>query len=157
MKIRPVRVYKDTSVFGGIRDEEFAEISQAFFEQIRKGQFHLVTSAVVQEEMQFAPKEVHGLFDEMLEVAEVIEISEDALRLQRSYLEAGIVGERWATDALHVALATVSGCALIVSWNFAHIVHFEKIPLYNAVNTLQGYSSIAIHSPLEVVSYEEEV
>jgi hypothetical protein len=157
MKIRPVRAYADTSVFGGIRDEEFAEVSKAFFEQVRRGHFQLVTSAVVQEEMQFAPQEVHNLFDEMLEMAEVIEITEDALRLQKSYLDAGILGERWATDALHVALATVSVCTLIVSWNFGHIVHFEKIPLYNAVNTLKGYSSISIHSPLEVVSYEEEV
>ena len=39
-----------------------------------------------------------------------------------------------------VALATVSKCSLIVSWNFKHIVHFEKIPLYNAVNTLKRFT-----------------
>jgi hypothetical protein len=50
----------------------------------------------------------------------------------------------------------VTGCSLIVSWNFRHIVHFEKIPLYNAVNTLKGYSSIAIYSPQEVIKYEDE-
>jgi len=37
-------------------------------------------------------------------------------------------------DALHVAVATVSNCRLIVSWNFKHIVNFQKIPLYNGVN-----------------------
>jgi hypothetical protein len=55
-----------------------------------------------------------------------------------------------------VALATVTGCAVIVSWNFQHIVHFQKIPLYNAVNVLKGYRSIAIFSPREVILYEDE-
>ncbi|MYF75373.1 MAG: type II toxin-antitoxin system VapC family toxin, partial [Gemmatimonadetes bacterium] len=57
---------------------------------------------------------------------------------------------------LHVALATIGGCSMIVSWNFKHIVHFSKIPLYNAVNTLSGYSNIAIHSPHEAINYEDE-
>lgn len=41
-----------------------------------------------------------------------------------AYLQAGIVTPRYFDDALHVALATVSGYTLIVSWNFQHIVHF---------------------------------
>jgi len=39
-------------------------------------------------------------------------------------------------DALHVALASVAGCTMIVSWNFKHIVHFPKIPLYRAINVI---------------------
>ena len=63
---------------------------------------------------------------------------------------------KYSDDALHVAVATVSGCSLIVSWNFKHIVHFQKIPLYNAINAIQGYPQIAIFSPLEVIRYEDE-
>ena len=55
-----------------------------------------------------------------------------------------------------MALATVAECALIVSWNFQYIVHFQKIPLYNAMNTLKGYQQIAIYSPREVIEYEDE-
>jgi len=44
---------------------------------------------------------------------------------------------------------------IIVSWNFRHIVNFRKIPLFNAVSVLKGYRQIAIHSPMEVISYEE--
>jgi hypothetical protein len=50
----------------------------------------------------------------------------------------------------------LSGCSLIVSWNFKHIVHFEKIPLYNAINTVNGFQNIAIFSPQEVIKYEEK-
>ena len=93
----------------------------------------------------------------MTMMAEIIEVDEAMLRLMRGYLDAGIVTEKWRDDALHVAQATVTGCDLIVSWNFKHIVHFQKIPFYNAVNTLHGYKAIAIHSPLEVISDEEEI
>jgi hypothetical protein len=83
----------------------------------------------------------------------VVDVSAEALSLRDAYLEAGVVTQQWADDALHVAIATVASCSLIVSWNFRHIVHFEKIPLYNAVNTLKGYGTIGIFSPLEVIGY----
>ncbi len=90
----------------------------------------------------------------MADCMEFCEVHDDAVILQQAYLEAGIVGESSMTDALHVALAAVLGCRMIVSWNFRHIVHFQKIPLYNAINRVYGYPEIAIHSPLEVVSDE---
>lgn len=156
MKIQILSVYADTSVFGGAFDEEFEQASQSFFDMVRRGDFNLLTSVVVQEEIEHAPAKIGELFDEMLNFAEIVEISEGALQLQRSYLDAEIVTKKWATDALHVALATIGECSMIVSWNFRHIVHFSKISLYNAVNTRSGYSNIAIHSPQEVIDYEDE-
>ena len=154
--MKPIRVYADTSVFGGVYDDEFRQPSLTFFEQVKNGQFVLVTSAVVQDEMVAAPPTVRHFFEEMLGFAEVADITESALDLRDAYLQAKIVTSRYSDDALHVALATMAGCALIVSWNFQHIVHFQKIPLYNAMNTLRGYQQIAIFSPREVIRYEDQ-
>ena len=85
-----------------------------------------------------------------------VEIGEDADALQQAYLGAHIVGPKWETDVLHVAMATVSGCMAIVSWNFKHIVNFRRIPLYNEVNRANGYGPLAIHTPPEVVVDEED-
>jgi hypothetical protein len=126
------------------------------FQQVKSGQFGLVTSAVVQDEMVAAPPTVRRFFEEMLGHAEVVDITANALELRDAYLQAKIVTPKYSDDALHVALATIAGCPLIVSWNFQHIVHFQKIPLYNAMNTLQGYQPIAIFSPREVIRYEDE-
>ena len=150
------RIHADTSVFGGVFDEEYAEASGTVFALVRTGRFNLVLSRVVENEIAGAPVEVSELFGDMLRYAEVAMTSEAAVDLQRAYLEAGIVSERYALDALHVALATVSGCSVIVSWNFRHIVHFRKVPMYNAVNIDQGYPIITICSPPEVIEYEEE-
>jgi len=149
------RVYVDTSVFGGVFDDEFRRPSQDFFDQIKLGQFTLVTSAVVQEELVPAPQSVKDFFDTVLPNAELVQITENALKLRQAYLNAEIVSAKYSNDALHVALATVAGCPVIVSWNFRHIVHADKIPLYNAINILQGYNQIAIYSPWEVMKYED--
>lgn len=151
----PIRAYSDTSVFGGPFDAEFASPSGAFFEQVRAGRFRLVTSALVADEIESAPEAVRTLFNEFAAVADIAGIGDEAIRLHEAYLSAGILGPASVSDALHVAIATASECRVIVSWNFKHIVHIEKIARYNAVNTLLGFGVIAIHSPAEVISYEK--
>ena len=54
-------------------------------------------------------------------------------------------------------LAVVRVADLIISWNFKHIVHFDKIRQYNRINALHGYQAIDIRSPQEVVGYEEDI
>jgi len=157
--IRPfqkyIRVYADTSVFGGVFDKEFEVPSKLFFDSVKKSRFSLITSELVRQEIQAAPMKVQKLFYDILPIADVAEITEKALKLQQAYTSAEILPGRYSTDALHVALATVSKASFIVSWNFKHIVNFQKIPMYNAVNTLHGYTEIAIYSPLEVIEYED--
>jgi predicted nucleic acid-binding protein len=154
MKQKTITLYADTSVFGGPFDEEFSESSRLFFDQVRRGRFLLIVSAVVQAEIAPAPRDARELFEEMLAYAEIVEPADEALVLRQAYIDEGILPPASADDALHVALATVSECFAIVSWNFKHIVHFRKIPLYNAVNALHGYHAIGIFSPREVIDYE---
>jgi predicted nucleic acid-binding protein len=152
----PILSYADTSVFGGVFDEGFDETSKAFFQQVKEKRFKLVISPIVQKEIELAPENVRQFFDEITESADFIAISEEALLLRQAYLDAGIVTQKSTADALHVALATVAKCQLIVSWNFKHIVHFQKVPLYRAINTIKGYKEINIYSPPEVIDYESE-
>jgi hypothetical protein len=148
-------MYADTSVFGGVFDEEFSRPSLALFDWVRRRRLTLVTSALVEEELVPAPERVRRLFEEMLAFSEWVTISQDVLDLRHAYVRAGIVTRRSEADALHVAMATVNHCPVLVSWNCRHIVHFEKIPRYNAVNKLNGFAEIAIHTPHEVV-YDED-
>ena len=156
MTFHPLRVYADTSVFGGVFDREFERPSARFFEEVRQGRFRLVVSPLIEDEISTAPVEVRALLDEMLPLAEPVVLVDEALRLQKAYLRAGVVGSGSMADALHVALASVAECRLIVSWNFKHIVHFDKIPLYNAINVASGYAPIGIHSPAEVIEDVDE-
>ncbi len=150
-----MRIYADTSVFGGAFDDEFANPTKRFFAEVDAGRFTLVTSVIVAAEIDPAPQEVRDFFDRYIPVVEIIGVGYEAMQLQQRYIQAGVVTEKSEEDALHVAVATVAECDLIVSWNFRHIVHFDKIPKYNAVNILSGHSQIGIYSPLEVIRYED--
>ncbi len=106
--------------------------------------------------MEEAPDSVRGLFEELRRLGETVDVTEEAVRLQQAYLDANIVGSTWEADAVHVAIATIWHRRLIVSWNFKHIVNFQKIPLYTGVNLASGYGVIGIHTPQEVIAHEDE-
>ncbi|HPO12980.1 MAG TPA: hypothetical protein PLI09_06010 [Candidatus Hydrogenedentes bacterium] len=156
MMTGPMRVYADTSVFGGALDPEFSALSEPFFDRVRGGAVELVVSAVVVDELEGAPQAVCDFFEELAPLIVRVEVDEDARALRQAYMRAEIVGPRWKADALQVAVATVSGCRAIVSWNFKHIVNFRRILLYNEVNQAEGYAPIAIHTPPEVIIDEED-
>lgn len=148
-------VYADTSVFGGVFDEGFTNPSKAFFDAVKTGRFKLIISTTLDDEIKNAPDYVVNLYREMTRESAVVTNAEAVETLKNEYIKQGILTFKWEADALHVASAVVGGCSVIVSWNFKHIVHFEKIRLYNAVNVLTGYREVFIHSPSEVIEYDE--
>ena len=155
--MRRIRVYVDTSVFGGMHDEEFAEPTGRFFRQVQEGRFLVLVSTLSVDELNGAPECVTDVLRQLLpEQVEPVALTEEVRELAEEYVRAGVLSQKYADDAVHVAAATVAGAELIVSWNFRHIVHFQKIPLYNAMNTLRGYQQIAIFSPREVIHYEDQ-
>ncbi len=110
MRRGPVRVYVDTSVYGGVFDDEFAEASEAFFARARAGALRLVASPAVDDELLGAPQRVRDFASELLAVAETTRITEEALQLRQAYLSAGIVGAvGGGVDALHSACGAGDG------------------------------------------------
>lgn len=88
------RVYADTSVFGGVFDEGFDLASRRFFEEVRSGRFHLVLSAVVEDELVKAPDRVRQFYDEISVLAEFVPVSEEADALHRAYLSGDFRSRR---------------------------------------------------------------
>lgn len=116
----------------------------------------LTVSAVVMLELTDAPTRVIELVTGMRERLVVLDATPESYALQQRYLAAGILTPRWEDDALHVAMATVAGCDVMVSWNFKHIVNFRKIHQYNQVNQVMGYRPIDIRTPEEVIDYDTQ-
>ena len=57
------RVYVDNSVISGTQDEEFAEESRLFFEQVREGIYRVLISDISYDEMDQAPAEARKISD----------------------------------------------------------------------------------------------
>lgn len=147
-----LRIYADTSVFGGCHDEEFRKDSLKLIRQISHGRILLLVSEVVLRELEAAPRDVLRILEELPpDHVERIYLSRDVLELREAYLRAGILARKWADDALHVAAATVARADAIVSWNFKHIVRLDKMKEYQRVNLQQGYGILTIITPREVL------
>lgn len=150
--MKKMRIYIDTSVVGGCFDDEFEYESNLIIQMAFEGKVTLLISDELVAEIQYAPQEVQDiLFSLPKECVERLETTEEAIELQNAYLKAEILGKASESDALHVANATVAKADMIVSWNFKHIVHYDKIRGFNSVNIREGYGTIAIYSPKEVV------
>ena len=112
----------------------------------------LLISELLADELEEAPSDVQRILSDLPEESlEFVMHSEEARRLRDAYLNATVVGRAHDMDAYHVALATTARADMIVSWNFKHIVHYDKIRGFNAVNLREGYMPLEIHSPKEVV------
>lgn len=151
------RVYIDTSVLGGCFDPEFARWSNALLADFRAGRLKPVISEIITAEIADAPPAVRELLAELLLLApETLSITLEVLALADAYQARGILTPKFYADGLHIALATSAEVDLLVSWNFRHIVHYDKIRLFTAVNLERGYKPLAIYSPREVASDEED-
>ena len=146
-----IRVYVDTSVFGGAHDEEFAEATKRFLERVNEGEYRLVISSLTHDELDGAPPEVAEFVENLVEGSyEEIDLDDEMRELAKAYISGGALGRASEYDALHVAAATVAKADLILSWNFRHIVNYDRIKKFNAVNLLNGYRTMDIRSPKEL-------
>jgi hypothetical protein len=150
------RIYVDTSVIGGCFDQEFALWSEGLLRDFQEGNFKPVTSDVLAAEIEAAPEFVQEKYAELLALSpDILEVTEPALGLADLYQQRQVLTANFYGDGLHIALATIAEVDVLVSWNFKHIVHFDKIRLFNAVNLEQGYKPLQIYSPREVTTYGE--
>ncbi len=151
------RLYFDTSVFGGIFDEEFEEISTLLFEKVKLGQIICVYSDLSETELLSAPEYVQKFFVDLpKEYMEFVEVSEEAYSLADKYLTEKVVGKTSADDCRHIAAATINRVDILVSWNFKHIVNVFRIRGYNSINIRCGYPQLDIRSPKEIVNDEND-
>ena len=75
MTKRPLRIYVDTSVFGGVFDDEFERASLELFDQARRGKCRVVVSSLVIDELAGAPEPVRAMFQEVRHLVELVGVS----------------------------------------------------------------------------------
>ncbi len=151
------RFYFDTSVFGGIFDEEFETESQLLFDMVHNGMVRCVYSELSEKELQNAPERVKAFFQELNSTQlERIQITEECYQLAKMYIDEKVVGLTSFDDCLHIAAATLNKVDILVSWNFKHIVNIFRIRGYNSVNLRLGHGTLEIRSPREIVSNDNE-
>jgi hypothetical protein len=148
--MKQLRVYIENSVVGGYFDALFEEATKKLFDKFRNGEYIAVISTHTYAELDNgAPENVKSNLETIS--YERIDVTEIMLNLAQKYMDENIVSENYRSDALHIAVATVSGVDVLVSWNFKHIVNLNRIKLFNSVNLKEGFNLLEIRTPLEVI------
>jgi len=154
--IRP-RVYIDTSIVGAYYGHEFRSITRLFFRRLEEGELIFVLSDLLQSELESAPREVREHLDRYPEDCfERVKLTKEAIQLADRYIAEKVVGETSLRDCRHIALATVAKVDVLASWNFRHIVNWDRIKGYNQVNNLLGYPSIEIRNPRDLINHSHD-
>jgi hypothetical protein len=156
--MRTQKVYLETTLFNFYADEsrDAHPDTVKLFKEIAGGKYEAYTSTYVTDELENAPEakrdKMMGLISEY-NIA-VLAPSDEAVKLADIYIEEGIIPQKYRTDGLHIAIATMNDLDMIVSMNFKHIVKRKTILATGKINNLNGYRAIEIYSPMEVVENE---
>ena len=150
------RIYIDTSVIGGYFDEEFEVHTKSLFDRIINKDFTIFYSEVYETELELAPdwvKEIPKLIPK--DCYNFLDLNEESKELAETYIKEQALGKASRNDAYHIAIASVNRLDCLISWNFKHIVNFDKIKLFNSINIRLGYPMIDIRTPLDFLKYED--
>ena len=154
-------IYLETTIFNfPFADDApyFQADTLQLFAEIKAGKFQPFTSTYVTQELENT-KDIEKLQKMKALITgygiKVIPASEEIIRLADVYKSAGVIPEKYSTDALHIAAATVAGIDYIISLNFRHIVKHKTIIETEIINAREGFKRVFIHTPAEVIDYDE--
>lgn len=150
------RIYIDTSVIGGYYDIEFELATKKLFDRIISKDFAIYFSEVNETELILAPQHIRDVKTLIpTDCLTFIEMSEEVETLAQTYISEKALGKASINDAYHIALSSIHRLDCLISWNFKHIVNFDKIKIFNSINLRLGYPLIDIRSPLEFLKDEK--
>ena len=147
-----IKIYLDTSVISHLEAEDTPEKKQDtvdFWLELIKGQYIVTISDLTIAELFKCPEPKRTLLFEHLSVIDYVEVQEipETITLADEYLKYGVLNPKSRDDCRHIAIATITGCKYIVSWNFKHFVNIKTINKVQAVNKLMNYNEINILPP----------
>ena len=112
-----------------------------------------VSALVVREAGKGDPRQAQGRLA-AISPFPVLDVDVEAEALAAKLMTGKAVPEEYPEDALHVALATVNGMEVLVTWNFSHLNNpFSRVMIRQIVEN-EGYTCPEIVSPDELVGDE---
>ena len=147
-----IKIYLDTSVISYLEAEDSPEKMQDtvnFWQELIRGQYIVTISDLTIAELSKCAEPKRTLLFEHLSVIDYVEVREipETITLADEYLKYGVLNPKSRDDCRHIAIATITECKYIVSWNFKHFVNIKTINKVQAVNKLMNYNEINILPP----------
>ena len=151
------RIYLDTSVVSHLDAPDAPEKMQdtlQLWNQIQAGEYDVVMSEVVFDELAACMEPKRSYLAAYLQQIhfERVSSNNDTITLASKFIDFGVLREKSFDDCRHIAAALLSGCDIIVSWNFKHIVNTKTIKGTKVITTMEGFKDIIICSPTMLIN-----
>ena len=122
--------------------------------QTRRQDFDLFTSQLVIDESSAGDPDAATRRLEVLDEIPLLEPSEDVAELAQALIGQVPFPKRAAADALHIAIAVVSGMDYLLTWNCTHIANAARRSAIESVCRSKGYEIPIICTPEELLEEE---
>ena len=156
-------VYLETSFISYLTapfsaDEKIARdqvASRRWWEEERAKCDLMVSFAVWREIGDGNPDKAKGR-ESIIKAIRSIPASADATRLANMLLAAHALPANSSTDALHIALASVAGADILLTWNCRHIANPVSLPKTVEVVLSAGFKCPALATPAQLLEATDE-
>jgi predicted nucleic acid-binding protein len=150
--VKKLRVYLDTSVISHLDQQDAPERmadTALIWEDFKSGLYDIVISDLAMAEIDDCAEPKRSFMRRSIAEISYEEVvrNEETRRLSALYFERGGLPPKSKDDAMHIAIAAVYNCDIILSWNFRHIVNLRAITAVEAVNIQEGYRVLRIMAP----------
>lgn len=152
------KVYIETSVISYLTARPSRDILVAANQQVtqewwqdRREQFDLFVSQMVEQEISSGAKDAVSKRQQALTNCSFLDITPEAIKLAERLIDQNAIPKQAPEDALHIAVATVSGMDYLLTWNFKHIANAAMRSNVELVCRLNGYEPPVICSPMELM------
>ncbi len=154
------KVYLETTIPTYLTAWSSRDLIKAAHQQItrewweNRAKFDLYISQIVIRESSGGDKDAAARRLEVLEGIQILEISEEAKALARDLVEHVPLPEKASLDALHIAIAVVSGMDYLLTWNCTHIANATLRNKIESICRSRGYEPPVICTVEELLMEE---
>ena len=151
-------VYVETSVISYLTSRRSRDVEVAAYQEITQewwsmapDRFSLVTSELVVTEAASGDSDAARARLAALRTIPLVDVTVEAIELNRKLVDRGAVPSSAADDAAHIATAAANRLDYLVTWNFRHIANATMRPRIEEVCRASGYKPPVICTPRELM------
>jgi hypothetical protein len=126
-----------------------SEITRQWW-SVERQRFLLYISPFVIDEAAKGDAEAARLRLQALEGLPLLEPDDEVIKLAEDLIRQRVLPRRAATDAIHIALATVHKMDILLTWNCRHLANAETLGDVGKLIWSQGYIPPVICTPEEL-------
>jgi predicted nucleic acid-binding protein len=150
--------YIETSVISYLTGRQSRDAIAAAHQQLtrdwwdrRRARFEIYVSELVVQEARRGDTTAARARLDAIAGYPVLRVNSDAQLLADRILTRAVLPSKAAADALHIALAAVTGMNFLVTWNCTHIANGFVLQKVNALCRDAGYEPPVVCTPQELM------